>query len=71
MKMRGDSTGLKPGDNLEDTAHKISPDEEPEVRCDCGRLVAMLTPIGVEIKCKRCKKVSIIPLNKMKTNKGK
>lgn len=30
-------------------------------RCDCGQLLAQLTNAGVEIKCKRCKRLTIIP----------
>ncbi|NKE73792.1 Com family DNA-binding transcriptional regulator [Nitrospiraceae bacterium HYJII51-Mn-bac16s-1-B09] len=36
--------------------------EDPQVRCDCGQLVARLTSLGVEIKCKRCKRITIIPV---------
>jgi hypothetical protein len=30
-------------------------------RCVCGSLVAKLTPAGVEILCRRCKRVHRIP----------
>lgn len=32
-----------------------------EARCDCGHLVAKLRTGGVELKCKRCKRLVIIP----------
>jgi phage FluMu protein Com len=32
-----------------------------EARCDCGHLVAKLLTSGVELKCKRCKRLVIIP----------
>lgn len=32
-----------------------------EARCDCGHLVAKLRTSGVELKCKRCKRLVIIP----------
>jgi phage FluMu protein Com len=32
-----------------------------EARCDCGHLVAKLLTSGVELKCKRCKRLLIIP----------
>ena len=35
-----------------------------DVRCGCGALLAKLTAEGVELKCKRCKRVRIIPLQR-------
>lgn len=32
-----------------------------EERCACGNLVAKITPAGVEILCRRCKRVHRIP----------
>ena len=32
-----------------------------EARCDCGHLVAKLRRTGVELKCKRCKRIVLIP----------
>lgn len=32
-----------------------------ESRCECGQLVAKLRPDGVELKCKRCKRIVLIP----------
>jgi hypothetical protein len=32
------------------------------LRCECGSLIAVLTEVGVEIKCRRCKRIKIIPL---------
>lgn len=31
-----------------------------EHRCDCGQLLARIVPQGVELKCKRCKRLSVI-----------
>jgi phage FluMu protein Com len=31
-------------------------------RCLCGRLLARLVPQGVELKCRRCKRHVIVPL---------
>lgn len=53
---------MKSGQSPEDSSRNVCPEEEPGVRCDCGRMVARLTPLGVEIKCKRCKRVTVIPL---------
>lgn len=30
-------------------------------RCECGNLLAMIVEDGVEIKCRRCKRLVIIP----------
>ena len=32
-----------------------------EHRCVCGSLLARLRPEGVELKCRRCKRVVLIP----------
>ncbi len=32
-----------------------------DLRCDCGSLMARLYPGGIEIKCRRCKAVHVIP----------
>ena len=32
-----------------------------EHRCQCGNLLARLGPNGVELKCRRCKRIVIIP----------
>jgi hypothetical protein len=31
-------------------------------RCACGSLLGRLVPEGVEIKCRRCKRTHVIPL---------
>ncbi|HZS11789.1 MAG TPA: hypothetical protein VFA38_06040 [Nitrospirales bacterium] len=36
-------------------------ERESEARCMCGYLVAKLRPTGVELKCKRCKRIVLIP----------
>ncbi len=36
--------------------------EATALRCCCGSLVARLLPHGVELKCRRCKRQIIIPL---------
>jgi phage FluMu protein Com len=38
--------------------HEVSCEE---ARCDCGHLVARLLTAGVELKCKRCKRLVVIP----------
>ncbi|WP_205525393.1 hypothetical protein [Pyxidicoccus trucidator] len=33
-----------------------------EVRCLCGSLLARLVPGGVELKCRRCRRTRVVPL---------
>ena len=40
------------------SAHAVAPAAAPhECRCCCGSLLARLRPDGVELKCRRCKRV--------------
>ncbi|ALA57341.1 hypothetical protein [Nitrospira moscoviensis] len=32
-----------------------------EVRCHCGQLVARIVEGGLELKCKRCRRLLVIP----------
>lgn len=34
---------------------------EREVRCTCGSLMARVTVAGIELKCRRCKRVVVVP----------
>jgi phage FluMu protein Com len=36
--------------------------EARDARCDCGNLLARLTVRGVEVKCRRCKRIVVLPL---------
>lgn len=38
-------------------------EECSEARCECGQLVAKLGVNGVELKCKRCKRLILIPFS--------
>ncbi len=38
-----------------------SESQSQEARCHCGHLVAKLRTTGVELKCKRCKRLLLIP----------
>ena len=35
--------------------------ESHEHRCLCGSLLARITPQGIELKCRKCKRLQIIP----------
>jgi hypothetical protein len=37
-------------------------DREREVRCGCGALVARRVPGGIELRCRRCKRTIVVPL---------
>ncbi len=37
------------------------PLETTELRCQCGSLLARLCLRGVELKCRRCKRVVLVP----------
>ena len=34
-------------------------------RCECGNLIAKLTENSVEIKCRRCKRIRVIPMDQL------
>ncbi|AUX43234.1 hypothetical protein SOCE26_046780 [Sorangium cellulosum] len=37
--------------------------ERDALRCDCGSMLARYVPGGVELKCRRCKRVVIVPIS--------
>ncbi len=36
-------------------------DQDSETRCECGQLIAKVRGQGLELKCKRCKRIVVIP----------
>ncbi|WP_455379519.1 hypothetical protein [Petrachloros mirabilis] len=34
-----------------------------ETRCECGQLIAKVRGQGLELKCKRCKRIVLIPFS--------
>ena len=36
--------------------------KEGELRCLCGSLLARLVPGGVELKCRRCRRIRLVAL---------
>ena len=44
--------------------------ETKSFRCLCGSMLARLVPEGVELKCRRCKRQVIVPLERNKTAKA-
>ena len=47
------------------TDESRTPPTERDVRCRCGSLMARLTQAGVELKCRRCKRMVVVPLGGM------
>lgn len=37
--------------------------EAPETRCECGQLIAKVRGQSLELKCKRCKRIVVIPFS--------
>ena len=37
-----------------------------ETRCTCGQLIAKMLGQGLELKCKRCKRIVVIPFSSIK-----
>jgi hypothetical protein len=48
--------------------HSVAKEDVP-LRCCCGSLLARLVPEGVELKCRRCKRQVILPLEKRTTKR--
>ena len=36
---------------------------QKETRCECGQLIAKVVGGGLELKCKRCKRIVMIPFS--------
>jgi hypothetical protein len=41
----------------------LAAQQENALRCCCGSLLARVVAAGVEIKCRRCKRRVVVPLN--------
>lgn len=37
-----------------------------ETRCECGQLIAKVRDQGLELKCKRCKRIIVIPFSSIR-----
>jgi len=37
--------------------------QDSETRCECGQLIAKVAEGGLELKCKRCKRIVVIPFS--------
>jgi phage FluMu protein Com len=46
---------------LSDCNNPSSGMDPKDIRCLCGQLMAIKTESGIEIKCRRCKQITLIP----------
>jgi|GEM_PF-2309032 len=40
-----------------------SVDIATDIRCTCSNMIGRLTQRGIEVKCRRCKRIHVIPLS--------
>jgi len=45
------------------TPEQKEPSSLSETRCHCGQLMAILRKNGIELKCRRCKRITLIPFS--------
>jgi hypothetical protein len=56
---------LAPKNKNENEFHSQQCDTEKKgVRCSCGALLARWVAVGLELKCRRCKRTTLIPFPK-------
>jgi phage FluMu protein Com len=44
--------------------------DSEDYRCLCGSLMAKITEFGVEIKCRKCKRIGLIPNSQISIEVG-
>lgn len=42
---------------------RMSQESDSELRCRCGNMMGRTTSRGIEVKCRRCKRIHVIPLS--------
>ncbi len=42
---------------------RVSRQSDTELRCHCGNMMGRTTSRGIEVKCRRCKRIHVIPLS--------
>jgi phage FluMu protein Com len=47
------------------TSEETEPRELRDERCECGNLLCKISTETVEIKCRRCKRIHIIPIKRL------
>ncbi len=43
----------------------MNSDQLEDERCECGNLLCKTSPETVEIKCRRCKRIHVIPIERL------
>lgn len=56
---------------METQCNNAAGQENTEYRCSCRQLVAIKTNEGLAIKCKRCKRIHLIPVKDLTTKERK
>jgi phage FluMu protein Com len=64
--MKFSKTQNKP-DQPKGSAAPLAIPYSPEARCHCGQLVAKVSDNGIELKCKRCKRLILLPFSSLKS----
>ena len=54
---------LLPMDSAGTSARALESEEGEAHRCSCGSLLARLVASGVELKCRRCKRIVVLPFH--------
>lgn len=54
------STNNEKARNIDSEEHELR-----DERCECGNLLCKISPETVEIKCRRCKRIHIIPVKNL------
>ena len=52
------------------TEKKAEKAQALDYRCECGGLMAKIIPAGIEIKCRRCKRIHCIPFENVQCDGG-
>jgi hypothetical protein len=55
--------GARHGMEKAETGRSSRRRDPSECRCLCGSLVARRVPGGVELRCRRCKRIVVLPLD--------
>ncbi|HIE65798.1 MAG TPA: hypothetical protein EYG28_05160 [Nitrospiria bacterium] len=55
---------MKHNEPIEKSSTKKTPDPH-DFRCFCGSLIARFCQQGLELKCKRCKRLHVVPVSEI------
>jgi len=57
-------------DHPKGSATPVANPYPPEARCHCGQLVAKVSVNGIELKCKRCKRLILLPFSSLNSGQA-